>query len=491
MLSRRLLPALLSLLLLAGCSPQEAVTPTRGTIAWSPCPGQAVLECGRVDVPLDRTTASSEQLALAVARLPATDPGRRIGSLVLHFGGPGSSGIEYLARVGRSLVPEEIAARFDLVAFDQRGVGKSVAIDCYDDAALDAYVGIENPPRAPSADDLALAWAVAKDFAAACATKSGAARLASVSTLDAVADLEVLRVALGDPQLSYLGFSYGGMLGALYADRYPEKVRAMVLDGAVEPGITFAARLSEQATAFEAGLARFLVDCDRRPACPFASESEIGATDAFDALMDRLRTKPLTLADGRTLNAGMALSGVMAGLYARETWGTIAAGLARADAGDGSILVALADSYSGRNVDGSYRNNSIEANTAINCVDYEAAREPAFYQQLSDETRATAPRFASLLAYSGLTCAAWPVPAEPVGRVKAEGAPPILVIGTTGDPAAPYTWSVRLADQLTSGLLLTYQNSGHTAVGTSDPCIDAAVAAYLVDLNVPGAGAIC
>jgi pimeloyl-ACP methyl ester carboxylesterase len=479
------------LLVLTGCAPQEVATPIRATIAWSPCPGQAVLECGRVDVPLDRTVAASAEIGIAVARLPATDPGRRIGALLLHFGGPGSSGIEYLSRVGRSIVPAEIAARFDLVAFDQRGVGKSIPVDCYGDIALDAYISLENPPRNPSSDDLAAGWAVAQEFATACAQASGLERLAAVSSFETVADMEAIRVALGDPGLTYLGFSYGGLLGALYADRYPEQVRAMVLDGAVEPGISFAARLSEQAFAFETGLARFLVDCDRRPTCAFAAEVEVGAADAFDTLMEQLRVTPLTLVDGRKLNSGMALSGVMAGLYARETWGTIAAGLARAADGDGSILAALADSYSGRSPAGPYENNSVEANTAINCLDYDAPRDPAVYGALATSSRESSPRFAALLAYSGLTCAAWPLTARPVERVTGEGAAPILVIGTTGDPAAPYTWSVRLADQLESGVLLTYQSSGHTAVGTGDPCVDSAVAAYLIDQNLPAVGAIC
>ena len=486
------LPLLLVLLLVAaGCSGSEQPSPGRSTIAWTPCPGQAVLECGRIEVPADRAVADGAQLSIALARIPAGDPGRRLGSLVLHFGGPGSSGVEYLATVGRSIVPEEIAARFDLVAFDQRGVGKTAPIDCLDDAALDDYVWAENPPRDPSAEDLAVAYTEARRFAAACEQRSGLANLNAVSSLDTVGDLEAIRIALGDAGLSYLGFSYGGLLGALYADTYPTHVRAMILDGAVEPGLTFAARLSEQANAFETGLSRFLVDCDRRPACPFGANSEIGASESFDVLLEQLRTTPLPLEDGRVLNAGMALSGVMAGLYARETWGTIAAGLARATDGDGSILAALADSYVGRDHDGGYKNNSVEANTAINCADYTASHEQRDYLTLAETSRQSAPRFAALLAFSGLTCAAWPGTPEPVGRVSAKGAPAIVVIGTTGDPAAPYTWSARLADQLESGILLTYQNAGHTAVGTGSPCIDTAVAAYLVDLNVPAVGSLC
>jgi pimeloyl-ACP methyl ester carboxylesterase len=488
---RHLLLSLAVLLVGVSCAAPTPSEPGVGTIAWGPCPGQVVLECGRVDVPLDRDAPDGGQVSIAVARLPAGDPGRRLGSLVLHFGGPGSSGIEYLSIVGRSIVPDEIAARFDLVAFDQRGIGKSAPVDCYANTELDRYIEAENPPRAPMADDLERAWADARAFAEACGKRTGEERLRHLSSLDTVEDLEALRIALGDPRLSYLGFSYGGMLGALYADAYPERIRAMVLDGAVEPGISFAARLIEQAQAFETGLARFLVDCERRPACPFAPAPDESASDVFDALLEQLRITPLPLEDGRSLNAGMALSGVMAGLYARETWGTIAAGLARAVDGDGTILAALADSYVGRGTDGAYRNNSVEANTAINCVDYAADRDPVTYLALAESSRTAAPRFAALLAFSGLTCAAWPVEPTPVTRVRAEGAPPILVIGTTGDPAAPYTWSVRLADQLETGVLLTYQSSGHTAVGTGDTCIDAAVASYLVDLSLPVAGASC
>lgn len=482
---------LAALLAITGCSASVEPSVRPSSVAWTPCPGQAVLECGRIDVPRSADDSNAGSVTLALARLPATDPGRRIGSLLLHFGGPGSSGIEMLSVVGRSIVPDEIAARFDLVAFDQRGVGRTSPVDCLDDRSLDAYVSEEIPPRDPNPDDLATAWASAQSFAAACAAKNSSDVLGSLSSNTTVDDMEAIRVALGDPGLTYLGFSYGGMLGALYADTYPKSVRAMVLDGAVEPGIGFEARLIEQAVAFENGLSRFLIDCDRRPACPFASEVEIGATEAFDALMARLRLTPIALEDGRLLNEGMALSGVMAGLYARETWGTIAAGLAQAEQGDGSILAALADSYVGRDADGGYENNSVEANTAINCTDYVAERNPEFYDALAERSRISAPRFATLLAYSGLTCAAWPAAADPVERVTGVDAPPILVIGTSGDPAAPYSWSVRLADQLESGILLTYRSAGHTAVGTGNPCIDAAVAAYLVDLNLPAAGALC
>jgi pimeloyl-ACP methyl ester carboxylesterase len=498
----RLLPLVLVAVVLAGCSGDEpggpvpgpsiaAATPSASpsptpepepvpvALAWQPC--EDGFECAVLPVPLDRAQPAQGTVDLAVTRRSAGDPAQRIGSLVVNPGGPGSSAVDYLQRAWSS-VPERVRARFDLVAFDPRGVGRSAQVDCVSTAEMDALVALDPDPDDPG--ELAALEDGSRRFAQGCQERSGRV-LPHVSTEQAARDLDLLRASLGDAGLTYLGYSYGTSLGAEFLRLFPTRARAMVLDGALDPSLSWDELLGGQAVGFDAALQAFLDDCERtRCAYRRAVEGDLGA--AFDALAARVDGAPLPADGERRLGPGEFSLGVGAGLYSRSTgWPAIAEGLVAAERGDGGPLLALSDLYLDRTQDG-YAGTS-EANLAVNCTDRPWPRDSAPYLALAERVRATAPRFGPAIALSGLSCAVWPVDAvrEPA-PVRADGAPPVVVIGTTRDPATPYAWSQALAGQLDSAVLLSVEGDGHTAYRAGAPqCLLDPVAAYLLTGQPP------
>jgi pimeloyl-ACP methyl ester carboxylesterase len=454
-------------------------------IDWSSCGGG--FECGTVTVPEDYANAAAGTITLPVIRLPASDEAARLGSLVTNPGGPGASGVDFVRRAARSFFTSDIHARFDIVGFDPRGVGSSEpAIDCIDD--LDPIV--EEDPSPDTAAEVERENALAKVMADGCEQRSGNL-LAHVSTADVARDLDVMRRALGDATLTYAGFSYGTLIGALYADMFPGRIRAMMLDGAVDPALSPKEDVRAQIVGFEKALDAFLADCSGDDACAFHSGGDAGG--AFDALMAQIEAAPLPSDDGREVGPGLAWLGVAAALYDRDSgWPALASALASArDDGDGSLLASYADALSGRKRNGTY-DNELEQRLAINCVDFPHLT-PQETQDLLADLATAAPRFGK---NSGLAsadpCDYWPVPPQRApSRVRAAGAPPIMVVGTTGDPATPYQQAVSLAGQLASGALFTYQGEGHTAYGKGVDCVNEAVDAYLIDVSAPAPGAGC
>jgi len=439
-------------------APTEA-EPTPVPLAWAPC-GDG-FECTALPAPLDRGDPSAGTVDLAVTRRPAPDAATRIGSLVVNPGGPGSSAVDYLQQAWQQ-VPEPVRARFDLVAFDPRGVGGSAPVRCVTTEELDALVALD-----PDPDDDAELQALqdgGRRLADGCAARSGDV-LPHVSTEEAARDLDLLRASLGDEGLTYLGYSYGTAIGAEHLRLFPTRVRAMVLDGALDPALSWDELLSGQAAGFDVALAAFLDDCERTR-CAFRRVVDGDLTAAFDVLAARVDAQPLPGDGERTVGPGEFSLGVGAGLYSRTSgWPAVAEGLALAEQGDGSVLLQLSDAYLDRTDDG-YANTT-EANLAVNCIDRPWPRETGPYLELAEQVRRTSPRFGPAIALSGLSCATWPVP--PVREpqpVQAGGAPPVVVIGTTRDPATPYAWSQALADQLSSAVLLTVDGDGHTAYRT-------------------------
>jgi pimeloyl-ACP methyl ester carboxylesterase len=313
-----------------------------------------------------------------------------------------------------------------------------------------------------------------------------------MSTIDAAKDMEQIRIALGDPKLTYLGFSYGTFLGSTYANLFPDRVRAFVLDGAVDSTLSFAADLEGQARGFASSFSAFLADCAARPACPFYNGGHPGP--AYDKLMAGIDASPLpatALGDPRPVGPGAAFSAVIAALYDQAAWPVLAQALALAQGGDGSILLTLADSYNERGPGGTY-SNIAAANTAVNCADYTAPTDIGTYDALAIRLGSLVPRFGEAAVYGSLACAFWPFhPSHDPVAPTARGAPPIVVVGTTGDPATPYAGAVKLAQDLASGVLLTRKGQGHTAYGGKSACIDGLVDAYLLSLSVPKAGTVC
>jgi pimeloyl-ACP methyl ester carboxylesterase len=452
-------------------------------LSWRGC--NDGFECAKMTVPLDYADPDGDTIQISVIRLKARKS-NRIGSLVLNPGGPGGSGIEF-ARQVRQLLPGEILDRFDSVSFDPRGVGESAPVDCYGDAQLDTLLAIDPLPDSPAERNELLA--ANKDEAAACGRKS-AKLLPHLGTVDAAKDMDVLRTALGDSKLTYVGFSYGTMLGARYAQQFPKNIRAFVLDGAVDPVLTTRETTIAQALGFERALDAFFDDC-RKQSCAFAQHGDIGRT--YDALMKKLDTHPLQASqDSRLVGPSEALFGVAAALYSREYgWPVLRQALESAYRGDGSTLLSLFDNLVERDQNGHF-SNSLEAQAGISCVDGVYERDVAQYDKDSKEFAKQAPRFGGALAYGPVVCAYWPVPpVTRAGVVQAPGAPTMLVVGTTRDPATPYEWSRSLATQLPA-VLLTHDGDGHTAYGYGrSACVDRVVDAYLLALTLPKAGTRC
>lgn len=454
-----------------------------GSLDWEPCGSGA--ECSTLEVPLDHSRPRGEKIILALAVHRAE--GERIGPLLVNPGGPGASGL-YLAKEAGSLFPDEILDRFDVVAWDPRGVGESTPVDCIDD--LSRFWAADRSPDGPAEiDELE---AVSVELAEGCRRRS-ANLIAHVSSYDTAADMDLIREALGEEQVSYLGFSYGTFIGALYADTYPEGVRAMVLDGAIDPSLDPVEMSKQQAAGFDAALAAFFDDCAADEGCDFHSGGS--PETAYARLMAQIdaETLPAEVAgEERELTSGEAEIGVALALYSgRDGWPVLAEALVEAARGDGSGLLELSDAYTGRRAGGVYSDDN-EAFFAISCTDAPAASTADGFPAVAAEVTAAAPYFGATTLWLGLPCAYWPVP--PVGgptEIHATGAPPLLVLGTTNDPATPLAWAESLASQLDSGALAVLEGEGHTAFGRGSGCIDEIVFEYLVDLVVPDDGVAC
>jgi len=326
-----------------------------------------------------------------------------------------------------------------------------------------------------------------KTFASGCESRSGA-ELPYVSTADAAMDMDVLRRDLGDAKLTYLGFSYGTLLGATYADLFPRNVRAMVLDGALDPALPVVDELDQQSAGLDGQLEQFFTWCRARPNCGWNPPGDPKA--AFEALLSKVKTSPLPArGTSRTVGPAELTYGTAVTLYSTTTWDDLGLALGAASRGDGTILLELFDAYTGRQSDGSY-DNLFEANAAVNCLDAPAPSIAAI-QAAAPRAEAMAPVFGLQNLYSEVTCSVWPVPATGhVGPLRASGSPPIVVVGSTGDPITPFPWAQALAGEMQNGVLLTRVGDGHTAYRSSS-CIRSAVDAYLIDLTVPAAGTRC
>ena len=470
---------LAALVLVSGPDSAPPPAPAAQELAWTPC-GDG-FTCATLDVPLVEDDPAQGTVPLALTRLEAADPANRIGSVVVNPGGPGLSAVDHLQASWSQVLPV-VRERFDLVAFDPRAVGRSAPLRCTTTAGLDRYFALDpTPDDAGELDALVEANAA---LTAACARSAGRL-LGHLSTADAVADLERVRAAVGDEQLTYLGFSYGTTIGAAYLDRFPDRVRAMVLDSPFPPSLTWEEVLSGQAVGFERALAAFLADCERT-SCAYREQVDGDLAAAYDRLVARVDEAPLPGDGTRTVGPGALFLGTIAALYDEmSSWPALAAALAAAEQGDGVPLLALADGYLGRGPEG--YSNVNEAYLAVNCSDRPSPDAPEAYVALSERLAQEAPRFGRAVALTGLACAAWPAkPSEQPEPVTGEDAPPVVVVATTGDPATPYAWAVALADRVESSVLLTHRGEGHTVYGVDGPpCVVEAIDAYLFTLEVP------
>jgi pimeloyl-ACP methyl ester carboxylesterase len=454
--------------------PPLPVTP----VDWSVC---GSLQCGSVTVPLDYRNPGGPTIQIAVARHPADVPSERIGSLVINPGGPGASGIDDLPNELSVLTPE-VLDRFDIVSFDPRGVGRSSPVLCTTGGGGGASGPAVDPvPTTPAAQQALLDND--REFASQCQRYSGSI-LPYVGTVDTAQDLDRIRAALGDAQLTFVGHSYGTLLGATYAEMFPTHVRAMVLDGAIDPALSTVQYATDQADSLESELQSFFAWCASDPGCPWRPTGD--PTTALLALVQQSRTVPLSGTDGGTAGPGELYDALLAGLESQSSWPTLAGALAQAEQGSGAEVTSMSDRYE---TGGS--SNGVEAEQAIDCLDHPVDRSLSSYAALAASAGVSAPVFGPLLTWGLLGCATWPVlPTRVPGPATDPGAPPILVVGTTGDPVTPYAWAVALARELTGGVLLTWRGMSHVATFYS-PCVRAAIQAYVVAGTLPAAGTVC
>jgi pimeloyl-ACP methyl ester carboxylesterase len=503
----RLVSGVLVLVVVAACSQpaSEPVAPTPRSpldrftaqrLAWGPCADYADesperlafraagIECARLAVPLDYADPGGTTASIGVLRHRAD--GDRIGALVVNPGGPGASGMELVpALVGR-LPGSPLLHRFDLVGFDPRGVGSSTPkINCLGDAdwaAERADVDVD-----PSPPGVAQTEAENRRYAELCTERSGGpAVLAHLGTREVVRDLDVLRAALGEQKLSYLGFSYGTRLGAAYAEQFPQRVRALVLDGALSPTASTLEQNVAQAAGFQHAFDAFAADCARRGRCPLGTD-RAAANARFQALVRPLIDRPARAAESRRLSYPDAIAAVIQALYVESLWPVLTRGLAGLAGGDGTVLLTLADLYYQRAPDGHY-GDLIEAFITISCVDDQRITDRGVATELARRTVAAAPFRDSGRGPVGALepCAFWPVPPTREPHLPtAPELPPTVVISTTGDPATPYAAGVELARAL-GAELVTVEGNRHTAALQGNACVDDLVTRYLVELDAPG-----
>ncbi|MFD8149591.1 alpha/beta hydrolase [Streptomyces sp. NPDC059720] len=461
--------------------------------AWRGC-GVPGFECATVKAPLDYAEPAAGDVKLAVARKKATGPGERLGSLLVNPGGPGGSAVGYVQQYAGIGYPAEVRARYDMVAVDPRGVARSEPVECLDGPDMDRYTQTDSTPDdVKETDGLVTAYRM---FAEGCGADAPRL-LRHVSTVEAARDMDIVRAALGDEKLNFVGASYGTFLGATYAGLFPKRAGRLVLDGAMDPSLP-ARRLNlEQTAGFDTAFRSFARDCVRRANCPLGGagtepEQAGKKLKAFFTGLDR-RPAPTGDADGRRLTESLATTGVIAAMYDEGAWEQLREVLnAAMKDDDGSGLLALSDSYYERDADGAY-SNLMFANAAVNCLDLPAAFDtPEEVRRALPQFEKASPVFGEGLAWASLNCAYWPVRAtgEP-HRIEARGAAPILVVGTTRDPATPYRWARALAGQLSSARLLTYEGDGHTAYGRGSSCIDRTINAYLLRGTPPPDGKRC
>jgi pimeloyl-ACP methyl ester carboxylesterase len=491
-----------ALLLVAGCSKMvdgRAVisAPRPGSaIQWTQCKAASSdsagippgAECGMLSVPVDYSKPDGDVAQIAMIRFKAT--GKKIGSLVVNPGGPGESGVEAAASLAPTL-PRSVRDGFDLVGFDPRGVANSMpAAWCNSDADNDrmradptveyTQAGVDHLEKEN------------KEFVQRCADKMGMKFLANLGTANVAKDLDAIRAGLGDEKLTYLGYSYGTRIGALYAEAYPDKVRAMILDGAVDPNADQIEEEIRQAAAFQKAFDNFAADCASSPDCPLGTDPA-KAVDVYKSLVDPLVEHPAKTKDPRNLAYSDAIVGTILPLYSPSLWRHLTKALSELRDGTGDTMLAMADLYMGRDSKGHY-NNSTDVRIAVNCMDKPHITDRAKVVDQDRRTREAAP-FMSYHEFTGLApldaCAYWPVPATgDQHEINVKGLPPILVVSTTNDPATPYKAGVDLAQQL-GGTLVTFDGTQHTVVFQGNTCIDAIAARYLVGVAVPPPNTRC
>jgi len=466
-----------------GGAPPELAPFYSQEVEWTDCGSN--FDCTRVEVPMDYDDPAGETIEIAVKRFNHTGDAA-VGTMFVNPGGPGGSGIE-MVEATTSYFSRTLQDSFDIIGFDPRGVGESHGVRCFDDAQLEEwYSKVYDLDTDEGWEDYV---ADATAYGEACLENTGPL-MEHLDTVSAARDLDILRGVVGDDTLTYLGFSYGTFLGATYADLFPDRAGRLVLDGAVDPALGYAEIAAGQNVGFERAYRSYLEDCLGGSRCPFTGTVD-EAWDRTVAMLDELEATPLETEDpDRPATDATLISAIILAMYSPAWWPTLTSALTQALDGDGSQLLLMADYAAERDEDGHYPEDE-GAFRLIDCLDYPVTLDREEITANADALAEANDLFGPYLGYGEVGCATLPFQssAERV-PIVAETAPPIVVIGTSRDPATPYEWAESLADQLASGVLLSYDGDGHTAYGSTD-CIDEAVDAFLVEGTVPPDGLQC
>jgi pimeloyl-ACP methyl ester carboxylesterase len=433
-------------------------------LQWKSC--YENYQCTELLVPIDYRELKTGTFTISVLKYPTTSA-KKLGSLVVNPGGPGGSGVDY-AYAAEYLFNPAILKAYDIVGFDPRGVGRSEPIVCLSDKELDANYASDSKPD--NEQEFARTLIESKKFIQQCQEKNK--HLTSFSTANAARDMDILREAVGDKQLNYMGKSYGTFLGTLYAQFFPDKVGRMVLDGAVDPSISNFQQALTQAVGFDKAFAAFATDCSKRSDCPLPKD-KTAAADEMKKILSQVAEKP-----NKRLSESLVLLGIASALYDSATgWPKLRTAITEVKNGQGDKFLALADEYSGRTEDGHYATNEFDSGAIIDCLDFTDDRG---FEQMKVDAQAfakQAPLFGPYLAYSGLVCQYFKTP-KATQVLPTKTANPIVIIGTTGDPATPYEWSQGLHEILTNSVLISVKGEGHTGQGRGNTSVDNKVDAY-------------
>lgn len=455
-------------------------------IEFSDCGART--DCAKVTVPLDYSNPSGDTIEIALKRAKAS--GDAVGSLLVNPGGPGGSG-QGMAEQASFYFGDDIRTNFDIIGFDPRGVGESAPVDCLDDAALAEVLEASYPDtpegEAQSSKDV-------DKVIAGCEAKSGDL-LPFVGTEEAARDMDVIRHVLGDPKLYYVGYSYGTKLGGMYAELFPHNVGRVILDGAVDSSVTDFEESLAQLKGFELATDNYLKDCIENDAqCPFDGSVE-EARSVISGLFEDALENPLPTADpDRPLTQAGLLFGFITPLYDDASWSYLTMALDEAiNQGSGTLFQSFFDMYTGRQLDGSFADNSTEANWAINCVDSDPEGDATEWEKKEQKIKEESPLFGPVMGYSPEMCAKWPIDRsqEVIDSFHAAGSDPIVVVGTVGDPATPYEWAVNFEKTFDNATLVSWEGEGHTAYGRAGDCVNGALDKYLLNGTVPEEGLTC
>ena len=455
---------------------------------WSSC--GSGLQCSWLTVPRDYAQPDGPTIRLRLSRVPASGPAeQRLGSLVVNPGGPGASGLDFAAYLAGQVGPQ-VARAYDIVGFDTRGVGRSAPVTCLTGRQTTRWLRADLTPDTPAEERRLMS--LAADLAAGCLDKSpGIAR--HVGSQDTARDLDIMRAALGDDRLNWLGFSYGTYLGTLYAEQFPDRVGRFVLDGAVDPALDVMQISRGQSRGFQVAITRFARDCVRRSTCPWRGSPD-RVLRGIERLLVQIDREPLPSHLGRPLVQAEAINAVFYALYSPSAWPLLRTALKQATRGDGLGLQTIAGYAADRIGPNRYATNMASAFPAIGCWDSPPAPGVDGLRSAAAlwSDGAAVPEMARAMSWGNAACSQWFGHSDrPAGPARTTTNAPIVVVGTTYDPATPYSWAQALTRQLPTATLLTYRGDGHTAYGGASRCIDDAVDRYLMTGQTPPAGTVC